>query len=114
MRRRGVPRLSLTLFGGFGARSAARPIAVPLRKAQARLAYLAMRPGQAHPRSKLAALLWGDAGEEEARNSLRQTLFALRRALAAAKPPPLVVDADSVTLASSAVSVDAVTFERLL
>ncbi len=67
-----------------------RPHRRSLRKAQALLAYLALRPGQPHPRSKLAALLWGDAGEDEARNSLRQTLFGLRRAVAVVRAPVLL------------------------
>ena len=37
--------------------------------------------GKAHQRDKLAALLWGDMREPQARAGLRQALFALRRAL---------------------------------
>ena len=51
------------------------------RKAQALLAYLALAGPPTHPRSKLAALLWSDAEEEDARNNLRQVLFRTRRAL---------------------------------
>jgi DNA-binding SARP family transcriptional activator len=77
-------RLSLTLLGGFQARvqAGAPPLSLPIRKAQALLAYLALPPGQAHPRDKLAALLWGGIREDSARASLRQALFAVRRALA--------------------------------
>src|SRR5581483_2126335 len=79
--------LSLTLLGGFQARLASgRVLSLRTKKAQALLAYLAARPGRAHPRAKLAALLWGEAGDEQARSSLRQTLFALRKALPAAGP----------------------------
>src|SRR5262245_22880363 len=102
-------RVSLTLLGGFGARIGTRPVDVPLRKARALLAYLALAPGRAHSREQLAALLRGDRVEAHARNSLRQTLFGLRRTL----PPCLDFTADSVSLRSAAVDVDATAFERL-
>jgi hypothetical protein len=43
-------------------------------------AYLAAEQGL-HPRDQLAALLWPDRGEAEARNSLRSALVYLRQAL---------------------------------
>src|SRR5262245_52531646 len=68
-------RLHLTLFGGFQARlDQGPPVTLPSGKAQALLASLALPPGRAHPRDKLAALLWGGLGEAEARASLRQAL----------------------------------------
>jgi DNA-binding SARP family transcriptional activator len=55
-----MARLSLTLLGGFQARlDSGEPLALPTRKAQALLAYLALPVGQAHPRDKLAAIFWG-------------------------------------------------------
>jgi tetratricopeptide (TPR) repeat protein len=48
------------------------------RKARALLAYLVLHPGKAVSREKLTGLLWGDRAEEQARGSLRQTLFELR------------------------------------
>src|SRR5262245_54402887 len=51
------------------------------RKTLALLAYLLAHPGQEHGREKLAALLWPDRFEEQARGSLRQALSELRRAL---------------------------------
>jgi len=71
-------RLSLRLFGGFQARIGDRKLSFPTRKSQALLAYLAIVPGQGHLRDKLAALLWGGSGREEARHSLRQSLSVLR------------------------------------
>jgi len=73
------------------------------------LAYLALPPGRAHPRDKLVTLLWGDSPEGPARNSLRQALFALRRAL----PPDAVRgESDTIALDPSAVEVDVAAFER--
>ncbi|HEV8673535.1 MAG TPA: winged helix-turn-helix domain-containing protein, partial [Methylomirabilota bacterium] len=102
--------LQLTLLGGFQARIGSGPgLSLPTRKAQALLAYLALPAGRAHPRDKLATLLWGDTPEGPARNSLRQALFALRRALPAGG---VRVEGDAVALDPAAVEVDVAAFER--
>ena len=108
-----MPRLQLRLFGSIEARlEPGGPVALPTRKAQALLAYLALSGGRPQARDKLAALLWGGIREDSARNSLRQALFALRRALAAVEPPVIVADADTVAFDRSAVEVDVHAFER--
>ena len=108
-----MARLHLTLFGGFHARlEPGSAIALPTRKSQALLAYLALPVGRAHPRDKLAALLWGGMREESARASLRQALFAIRRALG--DTAALQQDGDTLALGPGAVEVDAVAFERLV
>jgi len=43
------------------------PLPLGTRKAHALLAYLAVPPGRTHSRDKLAALLWGNSGHEQAR-----------------------------------------------
>src|SRR5687767_12370944 len=104
-----MSQVSLKLFGGFelaGARQAALS-----KKAQALLAYLALGPRATYGRGDLAALLWGDTGEEQARGSLRQALSALRRALG---PAALKVDTAAVTLDRGVVAVDALAFRALL
>lgn len=45
------------------------------------LAYLACHPGQNLPREKLAYIFWAKRGEDQARQSLRQMLTALRKLL---------------------------------
>src|SRR5262249_28133610 len=105
-------QLVLTLLGGFRARLDSGPrLALPTRKAQALLAYLAVPPGTPHPRDKLASLLWGNTLETTARTSLRQTLYALRKSLRDADPQPLAVDADTLTLDPRAVTVDVLQLE---
>ncbi len=47
------------------------------------LAYLALPAGHAHSRDKLAALLWGDRQDAQARASLRNAIAALRAVLGA-------------------------------
>ena len=108
-----MPSLRVMLLGGFDARLASgAPVSLPTKKAQALLAYLGIRPGQSHPRDKLAALLWGEKSDEQARGGLRHALVALRRALADAHPPPLRIEGQTLALNSVGVEVDVVTFER--
>src|SRR5688572_26231182 len=77
-----MSQFTLTVLGGFEVRDdLGHPVAVPTRKAQALLAYLAVTPGQPHPRDKLAAFLWGDTAPAAARTALRQTLIILRKVI---------------------------------
>lgn len=50
-------------------------------KARALLAYLVCNVGTKVSKARLAALLWGDRGDEQARSSLRQVIMELRGAL---------------------------------
>src|SRR5262245_40156758 len=107
-----MAKLSLTLLGGFQARLDPGPaLALPTRKTQALLAYLALPLGQAHPRDKLASLLWGGIREESARASLRQALFAIRKALGEVEPA-LRHEGETVALDAAAVDADTAAFER--
>ena len=105
-------RLSLRLLGDFQA-DLGGPVRLRTRKTQALLAYLALPPGQSHSRDKLATLLWGDRSQSQARGRFRETLFALRRALAVADPPCLTQIGESIALDAGSVDVDAGAFERL-
>ncbi len=108
-----VARLTLGLLGDFRVRAGSdAQVIITSKKAQALLAYLAITPGQRHPRDQVATLLWGDAGEAQARQSLRQTLLSLRRALPKTTPPILMTDTASVAV-TRAIEVDAVRFEQL-
>lgn len=86
------------------------PQALPA-KAQALLAYLAVRPGRRHSRDKLATLLWPAAGDEHARQSLRQALVMLRRVLG--RHALLLADHREVALEAPDLDVDVVRFEEL-
>src|SRR5262245_18751540 len=104
-------RLQLTLLGGFRARlDTDQAIVIAIKKSQALLAYLAVPLGQAHPRDKLAALLWGDMREAQARAGLRQTLFTLRKLLG--DPDPLRLVGETVALDPGLVAVDVALFEQ--
>ncbi|NJM40211.1 MAG: hypothetical protein HC853_05330 [Anaerolineae bacterium] len=76
-----VAHLSLRFFGGFEASLNDAPLAFATDKARALLAYLAIESNQAHTRSSLAALLWADYPEENARTTLRHVLHLLRQLL---------------------------------
>jgi DNA-binding SARP family transcriptional activator/predicted ATPase len=107
-----MPRFTLALLGGLrGRRDASTPLTLPTRKTQALLAFLAVPPGRAHPREKLAGLLWGGMPEAQARRSLRQALFTLRKAMGA-DPRAVLIDGETVALNPVCVKVDVVEFER--
>jgi DNA-binding SARP family transcriptional activator len=107
-----MPDLTLTLLGGFRAQHADQPLTLS-KKAQGLVAYLALTPGHSQTRARLAGLLWGDRGEEQARNSLRQTLFEIRRALGPAGERCLSVEHEQVALDGGNLAVDVLELERL-
>jgi len=105
--------LRLILLGGFEATlPSGRRVPLPSKKAQALIAYCALRPG-CHSRETLATLLWGNTDDDRARNSLRQTLFVLRTALPGTLSGVLRIDADSIGVDPAATDVDVPAFERL-
>ena len=103
----------LLLFGGFTLAGGGPATAVLSRKARGLVTYLALNPGQSQSREKLAALLWGDTGEPQARMSLRQGLSAIRKALPSADDRRLLADGDNVTLKLDDLEIDVARFERL-
>jgi TolB-like protein/DNA-binding SARP family transcriptional activator len=108
-----MAQIRLTLLGGFAAcRSDGAAVALPTRKAEALLAVLACRPGEALRRECLTALLWGERGDQQARHSLSQTLTTIRHVLNGAGPL-LVAERETVALAPGAAEVDVVEFQRL-
>ncbi len=103
---RGAPPFRIGCWGDFAIHCTAtgadlRPRG---RKARALLAYLALHPGKPVRRERLAGLLWGDRGEEQARASLRQAIAELKPVTAA--DPPLVV------LSREALVLDPAQFDR--
>lgn len=99
--------MRIELFGAPAIRIGEERFEHRSRKVMALLAYLAMRADEHLPRSHLAALLWGDSGEEQARANLRQTLSQLRKLFKQAGHDPIMVPFDKVVLASDGVTIDA-------
>ncbi len=67
--------LDIRLFAGLEvARASGGALKFPTRKSRALLAVLSRHPGKRHGREALAALLWPESAEAQARANLRQTL----------------------------------------
>ncbi|MBT4488720.1 MAG: hypothetical protein HOC72_14340 [Rhodospirillaceae bacterium] len=102
----------LRLFGGF-VLSGGDDTAVVLssKKAAALLAYLAHHGDRPVSRAKLAALLWSDRGEAQARSSLRQTLSVLRKALGEPGKGVIRASAQELSIDHQAIAVDTAAFQ---
>jgi len=102
-----MPKLTLKLFGPPRAEMDGHPLATDRRKALALLAYLAMTR-QAHPREKLAVLLWPEHEGGRAFAYLRRTLWEINQMLGDGW-----VEADRETVALiAAVELDVRAFEQ--
>ena len=109
-------RIRLQLFGRFAAsivEPAPRLVQIAGRHRRALLAYLAMRPGYEETRERLAALLWGESADKQARQNLRQALLLLREDFSPAGIDPLKIERDIVGLDPARVAVDAREFLAL-
>ncbi len=106
--------LHLRLFGSFQAwREPDEKVPVRSKKGQALLALLALSRDQRYSREKLAALLWGDRSEEQARHSLRQSMLTLRKTLEGDEPPVFLSEGDALALNPDGIQVDVRRFENL-
>ena len=106
-----MSRLNFYLLGAPRLERDGQPVEVDTRKAIALLAYLVVT-GKPHTRDTLAALLWPEYSQSNARAALRRTLSALRKAL---DPEALEIGRDLVALASpTGLSCDLWEFQRLV
>src|SRR5215813_9411128 len=106
--------LVLNLFGGFEVcLTSGAPLAISTKAGQAMMAYLALSPHQRHSREKLAALLWEDRLDQQARSSLRQTLTTLRKTTPSTDRPWLLTGSEWVALDRDLVEADVTIFEDL-
>jgi len=81
-----MPALKVCLFGSPNIIYDEAPLLITSQKAQALFYYL-ISNRQAHSREKLATLFWGETSERQAKGSLRNTLYELRRDLAPGNEP---------------------------
>ncbi len=101
----------LNLLGGFALVSGGGgKLNLPTRKDRLLLAHLALKAGQPQAREKLAGLLWGDRGEAQARDSLKQALAGIRQAFRQADADPIRADRESITLEPAGIAIDALEF----
>lgn len=103
--------LTIRLFGSLEIRRGETPIAGFVSgKAPALLAYLAVT-GRPQSRDALAALLWGEMPDADAKNNLRQTLSNLRKLL----EPYLLITREAVQFDTAAPHIlDTTQFENHL
>lgn len=102
----------LALLGGFALTGeGGAELALTTRKDRLLLAFLALSAGKPQSRDKLAGLLWGDRGETQARDSLRQSLAAIRQAFRPTGLDPVKADRETVAFDPSGIEIDVLRFE---
>ncbi|HMB75281.1 MAG TPA: BTAD domain-containing putative transcriptional regulator [Kiloniellaceae bacterium] len=107
-------RALIKLLGGFELCTVdGKAVPIAGNKAKGLLAILALSSDMSASRGRLADLLWSDRGDEQARNSLRQLLTALRKSFAEAELDVLETERDQVRLTAAHISIDAVEMARL-
>ncbi len=105
--------LSIKLFGSLEVTGAdGAKLRIDGSKQKGLLAYLALNLDRPPTRDQLATLFWGDRFEEQARQSLRQAVFKLRKTLNGGDDGLVWSDAERIGLDTAAISVDALEFER--
>jgi DNA-binding SARP family transcriptional activator len=108
--------LRLELLGDLQIRAGNGTLAtISAKKAQALIAYLAVKPAQRVSREKIAAMLWSSTGPDQARQSLRQTLSMLRKELTTilGDPRALIDENDLLGVDETLVACDVAEFESL-
>ena len=110
-----MPVLKLKLLGQMECNlPSGTPLSLSTRKSEVLLAYLALAPGIRHPRDRLVNLLWSDRGEDQARNSLRQSLSSIKKAFESEIPGLLQIERTTVKLIAGQLQVDTHEFEQLV
>ncbi len=108
-----TPRLSIHLLGAPDVQVAGLPLTLNNQKARALLYYLAAT-GRPHTRDHLAALLWSESSDSDARHSLRSDLYRLKQAL---RPhhaeTALISDGELVALRPGECDCDVIRFREL-
>lgn len=107
-------RLRLAFLGHFQAEDGtARTIAISAKKNRALLTILALTPRLTATRERIAGLLWGDRSDDQARNSLRQSLAVLRKELGETAASALIARDDIISLSATGVTIDVADFRKL-
>ncbi|MBP7593247.1 MAG: tetratricopeptide repeat protein [Chloroflexi bacterium] len=113
-----MSRLQLNLFGPMQAIVAGKTLHFATAKVQALLAYLALEPERPYRREQLAALLWPDQPDADARRNLRLTLHRLKQTFAEADPDLagtlISAGRNTVRWHGDAVTVDVAQFMHLI
>jgi DNA-binding SARP family transcriptional activator len=111
---RDAPRLTIRLLGAPDVQVAGSPLVLNNQKARALLFYLAAT-GRPHTRDHLAALLWSESSDSDARHSLRSDLYRLRQALRqGGADKALSGDGESIVLRPAEYKCDVIRFRQLV
>lgn len=110
-----MANLELRLLGGYeGTFASGDALEIPTRKSWALLSFLVLQPGRELSRERLAGLLWSGRDDDQARASLRQSLYEIRTALGRELADALEASREGVALHAGRIGVDVLRFERLL
>ncbi|MEX2519191.1 MAG: AAA family ATPase, partial [Paracoccaceae bacterium] len=100
-------QITVRMLGGLEIRKNGAPVALPTRHSALLFAALALEPGAPISRARLASLFWGGRGEPQARGSLRQTIYRLRRVFEDVTPEPLIATSMAISVSPALVWSDA-------
>ncbi len=104
--------LEAWLLDTYDIRLDGNPVEISSRAPRTLLAYLILNPDSAHPRDKLAGILWPKSEESNARSNLRHALWRLRKEIGDSH---LVSDRNTIGLApDSDLWTDVMTLQREL
>ena len=106
---------NLKLFGEFQLSSSdGTPITALGRRDRAVLTYLALSPSQSESRERLAALLWSNRADEQARHSLALSTAVIRKALGDTDKNVVLSEPDSLAIDRTNFDVDVLAFRELV
>jgi DNA-binding SARP family transcriptional activator len=109
-----APSVVLELLGGFRALGPdGTVLSFRSTKDEALLACIALSTGATLTRDALTGLLWSTRAEEQARASLRQALWGIKKTLGPDADDILLVDRRTIALRDGAFVTDAARFEQL-
>lgn len=110
-----MPEIKARLFGGFELKDEdGKELTLGTRKARALLGFLITEGGQWHSRERLAGLLWGDRAQTQARNSLNQALYEIRKLEEASGAPIIEREPERVRIVEGVIDSDVGRFAALL
>ena len=99
--------IRLNLIGDFQCHTAdGDSVDLPLAKDQGLLAIVALSPNYQCSRGRITNLLWSTRSDEQARASLRQSIWSLKNVLSQVADTALEVNRKRISLDSSQVSTD--------
>lgn len=109
-------RLRVHLLGRFKVTTEGadpRVVQITAPRHRALLCYLLLQPGCAETRERLATLLWGNGSDQQARQSLRQSLLSLHKTFQSVGIDPISADRELVTIDATRMDSDVCEFQNL-